>query len=264
MMIYGYHPFQDEFGCVTPDSILNTPLQFSRKIKISEEWIELLKGLLEKDAWKRLTIFGIFNHKWLDLPNSRLEHESLKLIDIIKAPKDHSFHQKIATLNSSCTADDMFFNQSLIDPPETIVENKLKQFSNQRKIGKRRQFRKTSRKLNNSFCDNVVTVFLSNKGSKRRGSDVFNSIFLMKPKKLKFSSQFVPSTSKQLSLSFTYFIKFLCFQLKFRKWVIHLTLICKFLSLTVNIRLKFWVIQFMNFFRKSKRNCKQRWYQPDF
>ena len=182
LMIYGYHPFLNESKQVTSDSILNTTLQFNKKIKITEEWEDLLRGLLEKDPQKRSTIFSIFNHRWVELPNSRLDHGSVKKFDMIKTPKEFSFHYKIPSLHLSSIADDIFFNHSSTNIPDELVEDKVDHSKHWRKKDKKKNYKKNSTKQSNSFCDNLVTVFLQKRGSKRKGSWIFNSIFFRRPK----------------------------------------------------------------------------------
>lgn len=66
-MLYGTVPFKANNMSELQKMIVKA--KYTLKDDISEEAQELLRGLLEKDPLKRLTINQILNHKWLSDAN---------------------------------------------------------------------------------------------------------------------------------------------------------------------------------------------------
>jgi len=62
-MLYGTVPFKANNMSELQKMIIKA--KYTLKDDISEEAQDLLRGLLEKDPLKRLTINQILNHKWL-------------------------------------------------------------------------------------------------------------------------------------------------------------------------------------------------------
>ena len=66
-MIYGYHPLDKYKDIETiSESIINTDIHIQTTDKITDDCIDLLKKLLNKNPIDRINMKDMLNHKWLD------------------------------------------------------------------------------------------------------------------------------------------------------------------------------------------------------
>ena len=125
--------------------------------------------------------FSIFSHKWVDLPNSKLEHRPIMPFEFKTLAKEKSLLTKIDQNHLNNSYEDHYFDQSWLDIPE-IVADKPRQLVSPKKIIKRKAFRRNAKKLNNSIWDNVVSIFLSGSDSKKKYRNLTKTEFFHRPK----------------------------------------------------------------------------------
>ena len=70
-MLFGFHPFErcrniTELNTKIKDEVIEVPPKDTKNKEISQECLELLNMLLQKDVKNRVTWYQFFNHNWFD------------------------------------------------------------------------------------------------------------------------------------------------------------------------------------------------------
>ncbi|CAH1407954.1 unnamed protein product [Nezara viridula] len=82
--IYGKAPFSDKtYKGITEAMIHETPIQYSKRVAVSEDCMSLLKGLLVYDPNNRMNFDDFFNHPFVDVVHAPTEENKKLAIHIL-------------------------------------------------------------------------------------------------------------------------------------------------------------------------------------
>jgi serine/threonine protein kinase len=71
-MVFDTFPFNGDSSSIIKDKIINSQFKVPRNTAVTEELIDLLNKMLNKDPTTRYTLSDIMNHKWMLLSDSAI------------------------------------------------------------------------------------------------------------------------------------------------------------------------------------------------
>lgn len=96
MIVFGEHPFSKKLKGKTTFTDNKFKLNFS-SVKVTLEFKDLIRNMLDKDPEKRIRMFGILNHKWFE--HKEISHENSEAEKGIKM-KIKIFYSEIKYFNN--------------------------------------------------------------------------------------------------------------------------------------------------------------------
>lgn len=80
-MLFGKLPYFSNNEEEIIDLIINAPLKFPNEVPVSHEAKEIIKGMLNKDPTKRVSLLDIMNTDYYKIDDEELEELIKKVID---------------------------------------------------------------------------------------------------------------------------------------------------------------------------------------
>lgn len=122
-MVTGNMPFTGETEDEIIDAILKKKLKFKDEKPVSKEFKDLLTKILTKDPEKRISMFEMQNHPWMELTDEEIEQSIEESKNEEEAKKeepeeDLSYLSKLTLDDKSTTA------SSTLDPKDASARNK--------------------------------------------------------------------------------------------------------------------------------------------